>query len=379
MFSLHIDTAKTWRGGQSQVMHTVLGLRRLDHRALLVAHPEGELFRRMSEGTDLIPLAPRNEIDLNAAWRLSRLLKQYVPAIIQAHDPHAVAMASLALSILSPTPRPTLVSTRRIEFPIARNSFSRWKYSRVDHFIAISAAVRHRLIADGIPADRISIVHEGVDVDRIERLPGGNVHAAFYLPTHAPVVGNVGALTSQKGQHDLIEAAALVVREVPDARFVILGEGELREQLEQQIHRKHLERHVMLGGFRPDAVAMMKDFDVFALSSTHEGLCTSLIDAMAASKPAVATAVGGVPEVLVDGETGFLVEPHDARAIAEKIVRLLRDPALRARMGAAALARARERFTVERMVEETLVVYALLGVTGPRDATTGHRGTGISP
>ena len=138
-------------------------------------------------------------------------------------------MASLALSISSPTPRPTLIATRRIEFPIAHNSFSRWKYSRVDHFIAISAAVRNRLVKDGIPADRMSIVHEGVDVDRIERLPSGNAHAAFYLPTHSPIVGNIGALTSQKSQHDLIEAAALVVRDVPDARFVILGEGELRE------------------------------------------------------------------------------------------------------------------------------------------------------
>jgi glycosyltransferase involved in cell wall biosynthesis len=360
MFSLHIDTARTWRGGQSQVMHTVLGLRRLEHRAVLVAHPDGELFRRMSEGPDLMPLAPRHEVDLTAAWRLTRVLKQHSPVIIQAHDPHAVAMASLALSISSPSPRPRLIATRRIEFRISHNSFSQWKYSQVDHFIAISGAVRHRLVTDGIPADRISVVHEGVDVDRIERLPGGNVHATFYLPTHSPVVGNVGALTSQKGQHDLIEAAALVVREVPDARFVILGEGELRHALEEQIHRKHLERHVMLGGFRADAVAMMKDFDVFALSSTHEGLCTSLIDAMAASKPAVATAVGGVPEVVVDGETGFLVPPRDHAAMARQLIVLLKDAGLRARMGAAALARARERFAVERMVEETVAVYARL-------------------
>lgn len=114
----------------------------------------------------------------------------------------------------------------------------------------------------------------------------------------------------------------------------------------------------MLGGFRADAVALMRNFDVFALSSTHEGLCTSLIDAMAASKPAVATAVGGVPEVVVDGETGFLVAPHDPTAMADRIVQLLRDPALRTRMGAAALKRARERFTVERMVEETVAVYS---------------------
>lgn len=357
MFSLHIDTAKTWRGGQSQVMYTVLGLRGLDHRTALVAHPQGELFRRMSEGADLIPLGPRNEVDLAAAWRLSRVIKRARPDVIQAHDPHAVAMASTALSISSPTPRPTLIATRRIEFPLAHNSFSRWKYSQVDRFIAISAAVRDRLVADGVPAARISIVHEGVDVDRIERLEPASVHAAFFLPTHAPVIGNIGALTAQKGQHDLIEAAALVVREVPDARFVILGEGDLRADLEHQIHRKHLERHVLLGGFRNDAMALLKGFDLFALSSTHEGMCTSLVDAMAASKAAVATAVGGVPEVLADRETGFLVPPRDPRAMAEKIVTLLKDQTLRERFGRAGLARARQHFTVERMVGETLAVY----------------------
>jgi glycosyltransferase involved in cell wall biosynthesis len=184
------------------------------------------------------------------------------------------------------------------------------------------------------------------------------MHAAFFLPTHAPIVANIGALTPQKNQHDLVEAAALVVREVPDARFVILGEGELHEALAHQIKHKHLERHILLGGFRTDVLELLKDVDVFALSSTHEGMCTSLVDAMAAGKPAVATAVGGVPEVIADGETGFLVPPRDVKAMAARLVTLLKDEGLRARMGQAALARARQRFTVERMVEETAAVYA---------------------
>ena len=96
VFSLHIDTARTWRGGQSYVMQMVLGLRARGHRAVLVAHPEGELFRRMREGHDLIPLAPSGDIDLATAWRLSRVLKQIVPDVIHAHDPHAVAMSSTA-------------------------------------------------------------------------------------------------------------------------------------------------------------------------------------------------------------------------------------------------------------------------------------------
>jgi len=357
VFSLHIDTATTWRGGQSQVLYTVQGLRAIGERAVLVAHPEGELLRRMREGHDLIPLAPRNEIDLAAAWRLSRVLKQLRPDVIHAHDPHGVAMASTALSIASPTPRPPLVASRRIEFRIAHNSFSRWKYSQVDCFIANSGAIRDRLVADGIPRPKIVVVNEGVDVERIVRLPAANVHAEFYLPTHAPIVGNVAALVPHKGQQHLIDAAALVVREVPDARFVIVGDGELREALEKHIKDKHLERHVFLAGFRADALEFTKGFDLFAMSSVSEGMCTALVDAMAASKAAVATTAGGIPEVMVDGETGYLVPPRDHRAMAERLVTLLKNEPLRRQFGEAALARARERFTVERMVEGTAAVY----------------------
>lgn len=341
MFSLHIDTARSWRGGQSQVMYTVMGLRAIGQRAVLLAHPEGELFRRMQEGLDLVPLAPRNEIDLAAAWRLSRLLKQMRPDVIQAHDPHAVAMAAMALSIAAPDPRPPLIASRRVEFRIAHNSFSRWKYSQVDCFIANSAAIRDRLLADGIPKAKTTIVNEGVDVERIVHLPVVDVHAELYLPHGAPVVGNVAALVPHKGQQHLIEAAALVVREVPDVRFVIVGEGELRPALEKQIREHHLERHVFLAGFRTDALELTKGFDVFAMSSVSEGMCTALVDAMAAGLPAVCTRAGGIPEVMVDGVTGYLVAPRDHHAMAAKLVLLLKDPAQRARMGEAALARAR--------------------------------------
>src|SRR3979409_126517 len=99
MFSLHVDTARTWRGGQNQVLLTVNGLRAIGERAALVAHPGGELRRRAAEGLELVPLAQRSEIDLSAGWRLSRVLRQLQPDIVHAHDPHGVAMAALALSM----------------------------------------------------------------------------------------------------------------------------------------------------------------------------------------------------------------------------------------------------------------------------------------
>ena len=357
MFSFHIDTARTWRGGSGQVMYTVMGLRARKQRAVVVAHPEGELVKRMSEGLDLLPLAPKSEVDLATAWKLSRVLKQMRPDVIHAHDPHAVALAATAIAIWSPTPKPPLVAARRLEFRMARNSFSRWKYSQVDRFIANCAAIRDRLVSDGIARSRITIVNEGVDVERIARMPAADAHAEFYLPHGSPVVGNVAALVPAKGHHHLIEAAALVVRDVPDARFVIVGDGELRGALERQIRDRHLERHVFLAGFRADALELTKGFDLFVMSSITEGMCTALVDAMAAGKAAVATAAGGIPEVLVDGETGYLVPPRDHRQLAERIVFLLTHDAARRRMGAAALERAREKFSVDRMVEEPAVVY----------------------
>jgi glycosyltransferase involved in cell wall biosynthesis len=360
VFSLHIDTSRHWTGGSSQVMYTVMGLRARREQAALVADPQGELFRRMSEGTDLIPLAPTHDIDLAASWRLSRVIRQLKPDVIHAHDPRGVTMAATALSITAPTPTPVFVASRRLESRVSHSSFARWTYAQVDGFIANSKIISDRLVTDGIPRVKISIVNEGVDVERIERLKPANVRAAFYLPMQAPIVGNVAALVPHKGQHHLIDAAAIAVRQVPDVRFVIVGDGELRHSLEEQIRHKHLERHVFLAGFRDDALELTKGFDLFVMSSTTEGMCTALVDAMAAAKAAVATDAGAIPEVMVDGETGFLVPTRDHEAMAARIVQLLKNPKLRTRMGEAALERARERFTVERMVDGTQATYESL-------------------
>lgn len=357
MFSLHIDTARTWRGGQNQVLVTVLGLRTLGHRTMLVAHPGGELRQRAEEGLDLIPLAPKTEMDLSAAWRLSRLLKQLKPDIVHAHDPHGVAMAGLALSMSTQLAKPPLVASRRVDFHLRNSSMSRWKYRQVDCFICASEAIRQMLVADGVPAARTVTVHEGIDLERVGAAAPAHLHEELFLPHRAPIVGNVAALVPHKGQRHFIEAAALVVRKVPDTRFVIAGEGELRPALERQIKEHRLEKHVLLAGFRPDVLALHKAFDIFVMSSITEGLGTSLLDAMAAGKPIVATTTGGIPEVVVDGVTGFLVAPRDDAAMAAAIVQLLKDPGLRQRMGQAGLARARERFSAERMLKDTLKVY----------------------
>ena len=140
-------------------------------------------------------------------------------------------MAATALSIAEPSPKPVLVASRR--HGVSRRATRRFRAGRTRRWTGSSpTAPRHRdrLVADGIPRTKITIVNDGVDVERIVRMQAANVHAAFYLPTQAPIVGNVAALVPHKGQHHLIDAAEITVRQVPDVRFVIVGDGELRQR-----------------------------------------------------------------------------------------------------------------------------------------------------
>lgn len=366
MFSLHIDTARGWRGGQNQVLLTVLGLRAQGLRAALAADPEGELRRRASEGPDLIPLATTSEMNLNAGWRLSRVIRELQPDVVHAHDPRGVAVAATALSLGALPVKPVLVASRRVDFHLKSNAFSRWKYRAVDTFICASRAIQTMLVSDGIPEERTITVHEGIDLAHVDAVPTLNIHQELWLPTHAPVVGNVAALVPHKGQRHLIEAAALVRQRVPDVHVVILGEGELRGSLERQIKHHQLEKHVLLVGFRPDALSYMKAFDIFVMSSITEGLGTSVLDAMACRRPIVATRAGGIPEV-VTPEVAALVPPKDDRALAHEMLSLLEDAPRRTRMGEAGRAHVEQHFSAERMVRETIAVYERL--VGTRRAT----------
>lgn len=365
MFSLHIDTARTWRGAQSQVLLAVIGLRARGHRTVLVAHPDGELARRASEGHDLMRLAPAHDIDFAAALRFARVVRDLSPEIIHAHDPHAVSMAAMALSTLPASRRPRLVIARRVDIHLKRNAFSRWKYKQVDAAICSSNAIRAMVIEDGIPEDSAFTVHEGVQTERIQALPAADVCRALWLPPGSPTVGNIGALVPHKGQRYLVDAAPAIVRALPDTHVLIFGEGELRPALTRQIKHLGLEHRVSLVGFRADILSLLKGLDLFVTSSITEGLSTSILDAMAASKAVVGTTAAGIPEAVEHGVTGLLVPPHNAETLAEAILRLLKDAPLRRRMGEAGFERVRALFNVDRMIDETLAVYALVAGKPP--------------
>lgn len=358
MRSLHIDTARTWRGGQNQVLLTVTAMAEAGHDAILLAHEDGQLKRRAGEGLRFLAFAPRSEFDVQAAWRLGRVVADLRPDVIHAHDPMAVSLVAMAQQMAgASTPKPLVVASRRVDFHLKRHAFSKWKYRHVNVFIAASRPIAAILADDGIERDRIEVVHDGVDIDAIDRQPALDVHGEFWLPHGAPVVANVAALAPHKGQKHLVAAATTIVRQLPDARVLIVGEGELREPLQHQISSLGLDRHVTLTGFRQDVVGLLKSVDVFVMSSVTEGLGSVILEAMACRRPVVGTRAGGIPDVVEHGVTGLLVPVRDEHALADAVLALLGDAGRRQAMGEAGRHRVEREFSLSALVSGTIGVY----------------------
>lgn len=286
---LHVDSARTWRGGQNQVLLTAQGMKLRGHDVALAACRGGLLETRAGEtGIETCPIAFHGDISPAAVFGLTRALRSLRPEIVHAHDAHALSSALLALRIAR-TGIP--VAARRVDFPL-RGAFSRLKYRQARRIIAASGAIASVLERAGISPERIRVVYEGVR-DRAPKAGGRELLHRLGVPENALVVGNIAALTDHKDHLTLIEAAAIVLKRRNDVRFVIAGEGELRPVLERHLRETGLESQVFLLGFRSDIDALLPAFTLFCLSSHMEGLGTSLLDAMAFGLPIVATRAGG--------------------------------------------------------------------------------------
>jgi glycosyltransferase involved in cell wall biosynthesis len=227
-----------------------------------------------------------------------------------------------------------------------------------DLVIAVSEADRQRMIEyEILPAEKLVVVHNGLDADACTMEGSAARTDRSLLPFHGKIVGTVAHFYPIKGLQFVIRAAALVGQGYPETGFVIVGDGEQRLELEHLVKRLGLDSHVAFLGQRDDVSEILPLFDVFVLPSVKEGLPFALLEAMAAARPIVASAVGGIPEVITDGETGLLVPPRDPEALAKAISTMLTDRGKAQQMGLAARERVLASFTVTRMLEQTEQLY----------------------
>lgn len=354
---LHIDTEKTWRGGEQQLLYLVKGLKERGHTSTVICQPQSPLEDAVKKaGIDAIPVNMRGELDIPAAWKIGRVLRQEEHDILHTHTSHAHSIGLLARFFGKVK---GMAVSRRVDFPIK----SRFKYNAFDvRYIAVSEAIKRVMIQGGVPEHKIDVVRSCIDLNSLDNAPLIDIRTELGIGKEAIVIGNIAHMADHKGQIYLVRAADKVRNKYPDARFVIVGDGELRVELEAEVRKLGLEGTVIFTGFRKDVASFLSSFDIFAFPSHLEGLGTSLLDAMVMRKPIVSTTAGGIPEVVQDGISGILVPPKEPDALADAIIHLMEDPDLRLKYGDAGRRIVEERFTADKVVEGTLAVYeGLLG------------------
>jgi glycosyltransferase involved in cell wall biosynthesis len=266
------------------------------------------------------------------------------------------------------------VLSRRVDFPVRGSMGSRLLYGLpIEAIAAISEGVRRALETSGVPGQLIRVIPSGIDLEPFEEpFDRAAARASLGIAPDEVIAIQIAALAPHKSQTTLLQAAAAATGAAPRLRVWIAGEGALQEALAAEHRSLGLGDRVRFLGFREDVVPLLRAADLFVLSSYLEGLGTSVLDAMAAGLPVVATAVGGVPEIVQADMTGLLVPPKDPGALAAAMGRLTADPALRAAMGAHGRERARA-FSADRTASLTRALYEeLLGrLPGSRVRTTG--------
>lgn len=355
----HVDTGLAMRGGQVQLLMLARGLARRKHTQWIVC-PQGSALesRALAEGIPVFALPPHDLAHAYGILELGRKLLAERVEILHAHDGKGQTISWLA-SVGLPVKR---VASRRVTFQPRRSFDSRVKYGVGCHaVIAVSTYVKNLMVASGVPEARVVVIPDGCDIP--EALPNSAERARrcanWGIGEREFAVGHVGAFTPEKGQDVAVEAAHLLRGEHPEIRWLLAGErtGGFARKVEEMA--RPAGNPVRLVGTVENLADLLSALDLFILPSRAEGLGSAALVAMAQGLPIVASRVGGIPEIVAEGETGWLVEPGSPLALANAVVTASADPARLEQFRLAARAKAKS-YSSDIMVERTVAVYGRL-------------------
>ncbi|MBA3496250.1 MAG: glycosyltransferase [Gemmatimonadales bacterium] len=360
---VHFTDSDEFGGTEQVVLQLLSGLDRRRWRPVLMHHG-GASHERLAAGANevgvefrLVPRVSRRSDVLSGILPLVRAIRAEHPAVFHAHLAASLSgkygLIAAALSRVF-----AVVGTAHLftEVPPGLRADLNHRAARacVDRYIAVSEEVARRMRARfRVPASKLQVVRNGIDLDRYCRAADPRLRLLLARDEPRAVVLTVARLDPQKGHEYLLAAAAAI----PQAVFVFAGEGEERPRLERMARALGVADRVRFLGHRSDIPDLLAVCDVFVLPSLYEGLPLAVLEAMAAAKPVVATAVGGTDEAVTNGKSGLLVPPAEPSALAGAIRTVLGDPTVARRLGEAGQARARREFSASRMIREVSGVY----------------------
>ncbi len=355
---LYVVTELDVGGAEKMLYELAVRARSAGHGVNVVClYGKGDVARWLErEGIRAESLGMAGRMDVRVLPRLVRVIRRVKPDVLHSFLFHANVAGRLAGRMAGV---PVVIGSVRVEEPRRHHLlFDRLTAWATDAETCVSESVAdYTERRAGIARSKLVVIRNGVVAAEADAGARKKARAVLGLDGGWPVVGSIGRLDRQKGMDVLLSAFQEVLEKVPDARLVVAGGGPDRKALELAAARAGISARVRFLGFRAGAAKLAACFDVFVLASRWEGLPNVLLEAMAAGCPAVATAVGGVPELIKNGRTGILVPPDDAAALAKAVTGLLQDEESAAQMGQEARRWVVERFGMERMWEKTAALY----------------------
>ena len=348
---LHTEASVGFGGQEARILAEARWLTDHGWSTWIAAQPGSRLLAEAAaEGVPAVAIAMPHPTSVPAIVRLRRLMRERAVDLVHTHS----SVDSWVATLAARSARLPVVRSRHVSIPIRRRRAL--IYRLADRIIASGTVVKALVEAAGVPAARVVSIPAGIDTARFHgSVSGERVRAEF---GRGPLVGLVANIRGSKGHQVLLEAAPRVLAERPDVRFLIVGDGVGFDDVRRSAAARGLAERVAMTGFRRDVPEVMAALDVLVLPSLRSEATPQVVpQALAVGVPVVSTAVGSIPEIVRDGETGRLVPPGDALALAEAILDLLRDPARARALARAGQALVRERFTFEGMMRATTGVY----------------------
>ncbi len=360
---MHLSSALSWRGGEQQIAWLYHGLAQLGIQQWIGCVQDSELAQWCArekiphfcyhKGASINPL-PGKKI---AAW-----CRQENIDLLHLHDSHAHTYGLYSQVLWGN--RCPMVLSRRVDFPISPNFFSRWKYNHpsIHYVICVSDFIRRLLRGDIKEEGRLVVVHDGIDPERFRFAKDGRLHRELGLPSEVKLIANVAAIAPHKDYFTFVDTVVELEKRALEIekRYLIIGaDGGEEQAIRDYIREQNAEDFIQLLGFRRDIPEILPELDLLLFTSKTEGLGSSLLDAFACRVPVVATRAGGIPEIVVDGETGLLAKVQAPVQLADRVEELLLQPAKQQAMVERAYAFV-QGFTGQAMAQKTLAIYQQL-------------------
>jgi glycosyltransferase involved in cell wall biosynthesis len=356
---LHTESSLGWGGQEHRILAEMKAMRARGHRLYLASDPVGQLYpRALSQGFQVVPLTFGGWSNLGALRGLRHFIRDKRVEVLNTHSSLDSWVGLLAWETLRP--RPVLVRTRHLSTPVRTSWPTRRLYQTPAAVITTGEVTRELLISRvKVAPERIFSIPTGVSLqDFVPREADPALRAQLNIPLQAMVFGSVAVLRSWKGHLYLLEALGQLLREGAAAHLVLVGEGPYRVVIEEKLAALGLEDKVRLTGYQDDVAPYLALMDAVVLASyANEGVPQALLQAMAMERPVIGTEVGGIPEIIIPGETGLLVPPKDPSALARAMGRVLTEAALRRDLGRRARDLVVNKFSLEMMAAAVESVY----------------------